>query len=91
LCFVVRRDQDDGPRNFKHERVAKIGLGYFDGVTGREGAEGLGEFIRDAMHVIEDQYPVVKRDPAEVAIARGEPVDGCGGRIDEGAECASED
>jgi hypothetical protein len=43
------------------------------------------------VHLIEDQYPVMKGEFAELVIAGGEAVDGGGGRIDESAECASED
>jgi hypothetical protein len=91
LRFVVRRDQNYGTRNFEDQRVAKIGLGDFDGVAGGEGAEGVGNFIGDAVHLIEDHYPVMKGEFAEFVIARGEAVDGSGAGIDESTECASED
>jgi hypothetical protein len=91
LRFVVRGDQNYGTRNFEDQRVAKIGLRDFDGVAGGEGAEGVGDFVGEAVHLIEDQNPVVKGEFAEFVIARREAVDGSGGGIDESAQCASED
>ena len=66
LGFVERRDQDDGPRDFGEGVVAVIGLRGFDGFAGRDGAEGLRDFDRDAMDVVEDENPVVQGELAAV-------------------------
>ena len=80
LGFIEGRDQDDRPGDFVERVITIIGLQGFDGVAGRNGAEGLGDFDGDAVDMIENQNPVVLGEMEELAVAHRKAAEkSCGG------------
>jgi hypothetical protein len=78
----MRGGQDDGLRNFDLESVTEVRLRNADDDAGGNGAQGVGDFRRKMVRVVEGENPVFECVGGQFFVAVGQAADERGRWVD---------
>jgi hypothetical protein len=90
LSIVERCDEDHGASDLGKRVIAIIGLCCFDGLAGGDSAEGLRDFNRNVVDLVEGKDPIVQGEMEKLAIADREAPEWSKGGINKGPDGAGE-